>query len=214
MKFIHFFITISFITVLTAFTQPNQYEAAMEAAIQKLYQAQSPEALQQAANTFERIGKKETDKWHPHYYAGYARTMITAMSQENEGKDKLLDAALEHVNAAKKLAENNSEILALEGFIHMMRIPIDPASRGPQYSGMSIGALQKAIALDPENPRAHMLLSDMQYGMAQFLGSDTSEACKTLNKAIELFETDQPENKLAPAWGKEWAASSKQQKGC
>lgn len=186
----------------------------MEAAIEKLYQAQSPEAMQQAANTFERIGKKETDKWHPRYYAGYAQVMMTAMSQENEGKDQLLDTALEHLKAAKALDENNSEILALEGFIHMMRIPIDPASRGPQYSGMSIGALQKAIALDPENPRAYMLLSDMQYGMAQFLGNDTTEACNNLNKAIELFESEQPENKLDPAWGKEWAVSSKQQKGC
>lgn len=214
MKFIHLFTTLCLLVFLTAATLPNQYEAAMASAIEKLNQARSPEDMQQAANTFERIGKKETDKWLPPYYAAYAQVMMTAMSQENAGKDDLLDAALANLNKAKKLSENNSEILAVEGFIHMMRIPIDPASRGPQYSGMAMGALQKAAALTPDNPRAQLLLADMQYGMAQFFGSDTSEACKTLQKAIDLFEAEQPADKLAPAWGKEWAMQSKQQKGC
>ena len=208
------FITITIITFLFAFNLPNSYEAAMEAAIEKLYQAQSAEALQEAGNTFERIAQKESDKWHPLYYAAYAQIMLTSRATEAAQQDKYLDRALEHLKTAKALSANNSELLALEGFVHMLRIPIDPATRGPQYSGMSMGALQKAIALDPENPRAQLLLSDMQYGTAQFFGSDTSEACETLQKAIDLFETAQAENKLDPAWGKEWAAHSKKQKGC
>lgn len=186
----------------------------MAAAIEQLYQAQTPDALQQAGNTFERIAKKETDKWHPRYYAAYAQIMLTTRAEESAKQDKYLDVALDHLKVAKELSPKNSEILALEGFIHMLRIPIDPATRGPQYSGLSMSALQQAIALDPENPRAHLLLSDMQYGTAQFFGSDTSEACATLEKAIELFENSSPASKLDPAWGKEWAMHSKTQKGC
>ncbi|PHN01036.1 tetratricopeptide repeat protein [Flavilitoribacter nigricans] len=207
-------ITISVITLLFTGSLFNQYEAAMEAAIEKLYAAQSPEALQQAGNTFERIAKKETDKWHPHYYAAYVRIMLTTHTGDAAGKDQHLDAALEHIQSAKTLSPNNSELLALEGFIHMLRIPIDPASRGPQYSGMSMGALQKAIALDPDNPRAYLLLSDMQYGTAQFFGNGNEEACKTLQKAIDLFATDRPDHKLDPAWGEAWAGHSKKEKGC
>lgn len=214
MKNIHFTIFGFLFFCLTAATLPNPYEEAMTKAIDELHQAQSPEALQQAGNTFERIARKATDKWHPRYYAAYAQVMLTTRSQESSTLDKTLDTALEQLKAAKELAPQNSELLALEGFIHMMRIPIDPATRGPQYSGLAMGALQQAIALNPENPRAHFLLSDMQFGMAQFFGSDTSEACATLEKAIGLFEQFTPEDKLAPNWGREMAIQSKQQKGC
>lgn len=208
------FITITIITVLFTIQLNDQYEAAMEAAIKNLYQAQSTEALQAAGNAFERIANKETEKWHPPYYAAYAQIMLATRMEEASQQDLHLDRAQTHLEAAQNLSPDNSELLALEGFIYMMRIPIDPATRGPQYSGMSMGALQKAIALDPDNPRAQLLLSDMQYGTAQFFGSDTSEACGTLQKAIELFKTAKPEYKLDPDWGKEWAVHSKTQKGC
>jgi len=194
-----------------AATTPSQYETAMQSAIEKLYQARSAEDFQAAANTFDRIGQKEADKWHPKYYRAYAQVMMGAQTTEGEQIDKFLDLALENVNAAKALEENNSEILALEGFIHMLRIPVDPATRGPQYSGMSMGALQQAVALDPNNPRAHMLISDMQFGTARFFGSDTSEACASLEKAIELFESFEPKHALDPMWGAAWAEQKKGQ---
>lgn len=214
MKNLQLIILFAISSLFLAATQPVQYEAAMEKAIEQLYQAQTAEALQAAANTFDRIAQKETDKWRPRYYAGYAQLMSATRSDDLSKVDKLLDVALDHIKAAKELSPGNSELLTLEGFIHMMRIPVDPASRGPQYSGMAMGALQQAVAMDPDNPRARLILSDMQYGTAQFFGSDTSEACATLKKAIELFETSTPAHKLDPAWGKEWAMNSQKQKGC
>lgn len=189
----------------------NQYEAAMQAAIEKLFAAQSPEELQAVANTFERIGQKETDKWHPRYYGALTHIMLSFQLQDNTAKDRQLDLAQELVEAGQELSPENSELTALEGFILMLRIPIDPATRGPQYSGMSMGALQKAIALDPENPRAQMFLADMQFGTARFFGSDNSEGCATLQKALALFESNEPASALAPAWGKEWAEQNSKQ---
>ena len=84
----------------------------------------------------------------------------------------------------------------------MIRLTVDPGSRGPQYSGLAMQSFGRAVALNPNNPRALSLLAQMQLGTAQFFGSPITEACNTNKKALELFDTDQHENPLAPTWGK------------
>lgn len=205
------FLIISCLVLFTAAGTPNQYEAAMQSAIENLFKAQTQEDLQAVANTFERIGQKETDKWHPRYYGALAHVMMTFQLESNAAKDQQLDLAKELVEAGHKLSPDNSELSALEGFILMLRIPIDPATRGAQYSGMSMGALNRAVALNGENPRAHMMLADMQFGMAQFFGSDNSEGCATLKKALELYDSFEPASPLDPNWGKDWAEQNVKQ---
>jgi hypothetical protein len=91
----------------------------------------------------------------------------------------------------------------------MIRVTVDPASRGQQYSGLAFQAFSKAVAINPENPRALGLLAQMQYGTAQFFGSPVTEACTTLTKALEKFETYKNESPLAPTWGKKMAEGMK-----
>jgi hypothetical protein len=74
---------------------------------------------------------------------------------------------------------------------------------------MAFQSLGKAVAVNPENPRALALLAQMQYGMAQFFGSPTTEACATLTKSLEKFESYKSENPLAPQWGKKMAEGLK-----
>ena len=177
----------------------------MKKAIDQLNTAQSPEDFQSAINGFERIAQKETDKWEPLYYAGYG-TLITALrEQDGAKKDALLDKALASAQKAAAIKPNDSEIVALIGFVHMIRVTIDPASRGQQYSGMAFQEFNKAVKLNPENPRALSLLSQMQFGTAKFFGSSTDEACATNTAAIAKFETFKSNNPLAPTWGKDMA---------
>ena len=113
-----------------------------------------------------------------------------------------MDQALEKINTAAQQATNESEIIALEGFVHMSRVSIDPASRGAQYSALALETYGKALAMNPENPRAMLLMGQMQHGTAQFFGSDTSEACNLIKNALNKFETYESNNPLAPKWGK------------
>lgn len=64
---------------------------------------------------------------------------------------------------------------------------------------------EKALAINPDNPRALYLLAQMEFGMAQFFKSSTEGACATATKSVEKFETYKSDNALAPAWGKESA---------
>lgn len=197
--------------VQDVFANDDKYLEAMKKNIAIVYSAQSIEELQQAVNTFDRIAIAEKSRWEPYYYAAFGNIMMATREKEGSKKDLYLDQALVAIEKAKSIKAEESEIVALEGFVNMIRVTVDPGSRGPQFAGLAMQTFGKASALNPENPRALALLAQMQYGTAQFFGSSTGEACATLSKALEKFETFKSENPLAPQWGKPMAEGLKQQ---
>jgi tetratricopeptide (TPR) repeat protein len=197
--------------LLTAktFATGDKYVETMQKNIEVVYSAQTIPDLLNAVNAFERIGEAEKTKWEPFYYASFGYVLMANQEKEPAKKDGYLDLALKAQERANELLPNDSEIIALEGFIHMIRVTVDPASRGQQYSGLAFQSFGKAAGINPENPRALTLLAQMQYGTAQFFGSPTTEACGTLTKALEKFDTFKSENVLAPQWGKGMAEGLK-----
>jgi hypothetical protein len=189
----------------------DKYTETMQKNIETVYNAQSIADLQNAVNAFERIGEAEKTKWEPFYYASFGYVMMATREKEATVKDNYLDLALKASERAKTLQTNESEIIALEGFIHMIRVTVDPASRGQKYSGMAFQSFGKALEMNAENPRALALLAQMQYGTAQFFGSSTTEACETVNKALEKFNSFKSDNALAPRWGRGMAEDMKGQ---
>lgn len=201
--------TITFLFALlfsfTIFANDGKYIEAMSKQIDAVYKAQSPEDLQNAVNAFDRIANAEKTKWEPFYYSAFGNVMLANRQTEATKKDSYLDLALASIEKAKAINSNESEIIAMEGFIHMIRVTVDPASRGQQYSGLAMQTFGKAVTLNPENPRALSLLSQMQLGTARFFGSSTDEACATAKKSVEKFTSFKSENPLAPRWGKSMA---------
>ena len=198
---------ILIVSVLSIYTSnalgnDNQYAEAMAKNIQTVYSSQSITELQGAVNALERIASAEKTKWEPYYYAAFGNIMIAHREQDGNKKDSFLDQAIANIENAKKIAAKESEIIALEGFVHIIRITVNPATRGQQYSGLAMQTLGRALSLNPENPRALALIAQTQYGTAQFLGSPTTEACATNTAALEKFVTFKSENPLAPKWGK------------
>lgn len=188
---------------LTVSAGDDAFQQAMSKQIGVVYSAQTLDELQGAANALDRIGQAEQGRWEPHYYGAFGYLMMATREKEAQKKDGFLDQALERVNRGLDISKNNSELLALEGFVHMLRVSVDPASRGQRYSGMSMKAFNKAIKADPNNPRALSLMAQMQYGTAQFFGSSTAEACGMAGNALALFQNSAPTDPLAPQWGKE-----------
>jgi hypothetical protein len=187
----------------------DKYTETMLKNIEAVYKAQTIEELQNSANTFHRIAEAEKTKWEPFYYEAFAYVMMATREKEGTKKDAYLDAGFVAIKTASGLTQAESELVALEGFVHMMRVTVDPAARGQQYSGMAFQNFNKAVTMNPENPRALALMAQMELGTAQFFGSPTTEACATITKALEKFETYRTENPLAPVWGKSMAESVK-----
>lgn len=199
-----------FVFAVSKFASANdKYTEAMQKNIDLVYKGQTVEELQNAVNSLGRIGETEKTKWEPFYYASFGYIMMATREKDATVKDKYLDLALKGIEKAKTIQPNESEIIALEGFVHMIRVTVDPASRGQQYSGVAFQAFGRAVAMNPENPRALSLLAQMQYGTAQFFGSSTAEACGTLAKALEKFDSFKSDNALAPQWGRGMAEEMK-----
>lgn len=197
---------------LMSFSEKDPFTKAMTESLKMLEEAKEPEDFLSVANKFERISKKEADKWQPAYYAAYAMTILAAIDPIN--MDKNLDIAQSFIDQAMDKNHQEAEVFALQGFIYMIRIRVDPAQRGQKYSGMSATALQRAKASDPENPRVLYLLAQLSYGTAQFFGSDSKEACQLNEQALEKFKTSEgkmSDDPFAPKWGMEMAKEFEEQ---
>lgn len=188
---------------LLSFTKGG-YETAMESTIADMYKTSGIAELKSIANKFDRIGSAEKDEWLPSYYSAYCHVMMSATDSILANRDAYLDnadASLEH--AIKNKEADMVEVLALKGFSSMMRISVDPGSRGQEYSIKSASFLQQANQLNDQNPRVLLMMAQMLYGTAQFFGSGTEQACEKFGDAKTLFDKEEDEGKgIYPSWGK------------
>ena len=189
--------------LLLSFTK-GDYEKVMQSTLAEMHQAHTVTEIQSVANKFERIATAEKSKWLPYYYSAYCHVMMTTREKDLTKWDGYLDTADGILDKAVKLKKPNMvEILVLKGFSNMMRISVDPATRGQEYSMKSAGFLQQAHQLDDENPRVNLMMAQMLYGTAQFFGSGTGEACEKFSNASALFIKEEAEGRgIQPAWGK------------
>ncbi|MFY0600672.1 MAG: hypothetical protein JXR03_13450 [Cyclobacteriaceae bacterium] len=182
------------------FAQSGKFSKAILKGKEMIAQSDSIDNYIAAANYFERIKLKETNEWLPSYYHALALT-FGALKLEADEKEDMLNTALKSVEVGKKIAKN-SELIALEGFIQMLRLSIDPAVRGRTLSPTIFQLFNAALKYDENNPRATLFLGQMHYGTAQFFGSSTEEACSYFEKAKALYDSESPEDTIFPTWGK------------
>lgn len=176
----------------------SDYEKAMQQGLQQLEAAERTQQITQAANYFERIALAEPAEWLPAYYAAYTRIRLASM----ESSDKQLDLAQAHLRNLMQEQEEgqNAEVVALQGYLHMIRVALNPAERGQTLAPLTMQTFQQAMAMDIQNPRPKVLLAQMQYGTAQFFQSEFRDACTLAQEAASLYQ-DQGDTGLMPAWG-------------
>ncbi len=192
---------LAFLITQFTFATDDKYMQQMAKQIKAVYEAQTIEELQLVVNTLDRIGAAEKTKWEPYYYSAFGSLMMANREADGAKKDTYLDLAMNAIENGKKLNNHESELVALEGFVHMLRVTVDPATRGQQYSTLAFQTYGKALGMNPENPRALSLLAQMQFGTAKFFNAPTNEACSTTKKAVEKFASFKSDNPLAPRWG-------------
>jgi len=183
----------------------GEYESAMSAAIEKLNTANALSAYLESAAAFERIGEAEKDQWLPYYYAGLSYIWVSHAVKEGEKVDEYLEKAQFFVDKAKNLSPKNDEIVTLQGYIYMMKVVVDPPSRGPEFSRLAMQEFGRAVGMNQKNPRALLLLGKMKMGTDQFFGNDLSESCRMISNAAHMFENYKAKSAIDPAWGKAMA---------
>ncbi|WP_232835155.1 hypothetical protein [Pleomorphovibrio marinus] len=190
------------------------YEQAMRKELQQMKAAESPEALKKSANGFARIAEMMPEEWLPDYYAALALANAGFRSTGGmEEMDALFAQAKKHADKASAISPDNSEIVAIQGFITMGELSVDPNSRGQHLSGVAMQTFGKAIELNKQNPRAIILMAQMEMGMAQFFGQGPEKACGLVDSSLQLFEKEaatKEKGAFQPTWGKEMALGMKE----
>lgn len=184
--------------------QSEQYTQAMTAALNTLKSQNMktpPADMLAAANGFERIASVETKEWLPRYYAGLEYVFLGFMGKDAAEKDAYLDKADAHLKAADALSPDNDELAVLRAYVAQARMVVDPMARWQQYGPLFQAGIEKAKALNPDNPRLYVLEgSSLMYTPEQF-GGGPATACPVLKKAAEKFATFKPKSDLSPNWG-------------
>lgn len=199
-------VVLTLLGLSTPFTygQSAQYRSAMEQGLRQFNEAASPETMLAAANHFERIANAETTDWLAPYYQALCRIMLATQAMNEADMTSCvahLDQAQAALDRAKTLAPNQSEVLALQGFIYTGRIWPDPQALGAQFSQLAHESFEKAKALDPANPRAYYLQGQLVFFTPAFWGGGAKAALPLLRQAAEKFSGFQPADPLYPTWG-------------
>ncbi len=181
------------------------YIKAMSKGLTQMSTANTIEERQAVASQFERIAAKVEGEWLPSYYTALNYINMSYGAEDISTKDKYTAKAQEFIDKAIALAPNNAEVVALQGFNYMTQLAADPNTRGQMLSGKAMQQFSMAVRIDPENPRAKMLLGQMQLGMAQFFGSPTDKPCAMVKQTLPTFEANSGKQTLDPTWGKEMA---------
>lgn len=179
------------------------YQKAMSQSIEKLFQAKSIPEYVEVTNQFERIAATEKAEWLPLYYASFATIMISFQEPDNAKKDSYLDQAQKFLDRAFVIDPKESELYMLQGFLYPCRINIDPMNRGMTYIGELNKSLDKALELNPDNPRVYYLRATMIHHTPETYGGGAVKALPLYETAEAKFKIFQPKTSISPNWGKE-----------
>lgn len=197
---------VFFITSLVS--AQSQYETGMQKAFGLWGEGKDTEA----SAMFERIASAEKDNWLPNYYVALVNSTSAFKTKDKTQISALLGKAQEALDKELDKNPNNAELLVVQALINTAWIVADPMTNGMKLSAKTVEIYNKAIAIEPNNPRAVFGKAEFEIGGARYFGSDTKPMCAQIDKAIELFATFKPQTPFHPKWGLERALEA--QKEC
>lgn len=196
------------IAVLAANTpiwaQSEPYKQAMTQAIstmQARHEGSPVAAVEASASQFERIASTAPKEWLPRYYAGLNYVYLGFMGKDEAIKDKFLDQADVNLKAAEAISPDNDELAILKASIAQARLAVDPMSRWQQYGMLFQASIEKAKALNINNPRIYLLEGSSLMHTPEQFGGGPNAGCPVLKQAVEKFATFKPASALSPSWG-------------
>jgi len=156
---------------------------------------------QEASDLMERIASAEKSNWLPNYYVALINTTEAFNPANKEKVTALVAKAQDALDNATVISLNNSEIMVVQAMLYTVILIQDPMTNGQKYTGLVMEQYGKALAIDPNNPRAVFSKAEFEIGSAKFWGTDTKPMCAQIEKSIQLFANFKPETSFSPKWG-------------
>lgn len=179
----------------------EEYHAKMKSSIYTLYKASNYQTFKMVSGQMRSIAEQEQTKWVPYYHATYAYVMAAFLSEEKFDAEELLNQGQMMIDKANEFSPNNSEIIALQGFLYQARIIVNPEDRAQKYAQKAVHNYDQARFINPENPRPYYLLGQILYRLPPKLGGNKTNACRHFQLASEKYESFKPRSEFSPNWG-------------
>ncbi|MCH2083446.1 MAG: hypothetical protein MK226_13730 [Saprospiraceae bacterium] len=201
-KILLFALTLIFSFQLSA--QSDKYVKMMEKQVSILDSARTKATLTKLSNTFQRIANAEKEEWLPNYYQAYCQFRLANIAMQT-GDINTCNAHIDNAQAALDLAKavkkEDAEIYALQALIYQGRIWENPMSKGAEYSPLSHAETDKALALNPNHPRALYIKGQNIFYTPEFFGGGMKNAHPLLKAALASFNQFEVESSIHPRWG-------------
>ena len=203
MKKTTFFVCAMLMATL-AFGGDEKYYQKMGEALKGFSTCTSVEDYQELANRFRVIANVETEEWLPLYYEAQCYIMISFMGALSaEEKDAYLEKASSIIDSMNQLAPHEAEIKVLEAFYLTGSLVVNPPQRAMNTTPLIHAAIAKALAMEPNNPRALFLRISNEMGTASYFGEDTDIYCTQARELLQNWDSYELKSPIHPNWGKE-----------
>lgn len=183
--------------------QDAKYIGTMQSGLKMFSEAKTGADYVAASNQFERIGSQVKTEWLPFYYAAYTQLINNTTLSNTDEKDAAMDKAQELIDKAEAIGPKESEIFAMKGYIKFMKIYVKPMTRMAGGRGAAMADVEKAIALNPANPRPYFITAQNTFYTPKFFGGGKDAAKPEFTTAASKFEDFKTLNPMMPNWGKE-----------
>jgi hypothetical protein len=167
---------------------------------------------QEASALMERIAAAEKSNWLPNYYVALINTTEAFNPANKEKVPAMIIKAQDAIDNATLISPNNDEIMVVQAMLYTVILIQDPMTNGVKYTGLVMEQYSKALAINPNNPRAVFSKAEFEIGGAKYWGTDTKPMCAQIEKSIQLFANFKPETTFSPKWGLDRAQEAL--KGC
>lgn len=197
--------------------QSDKYMDAMKKNLSQFDSSKSAADLETLSASFQRIGDAEKTQWVPYYWAamvlasegwkyypdakGVTEVKVSDLSTTMTGFAGRINGLLDKADA---LAANDSvaksEILTVRNMAATQQMLVDPQSRYMTFGAEAGSDLQKAMQLNPNNPRVYYLQGMALFGTPEQFGGGKAVAKPLFQKAVDLGSAEQAKP-LYPHWG-------------
>ena len=201
---------------VAAYSQSDKYMDAMKQSLSLFDSAKTAADLENAAASFQRIGDAEKTQWLPYYWEGLVlategwkyypdpkgvtEIKVSDLSGMMTALAGRINAALDKADAIATDASAKSEILTIRNMAATQQMLVDPQSRYMTFGAQANEDLQKAMQLNPNNPRAYYLQGMGIFGTPEQFGGGKEKAKPIFQKAVDLGSAEQ-QKPLYPHWG-------------
>ncbi|MDR1557035.1 MAG: hypothetical protein LBS88_08410 [Tannerellaceae bacterium] len=192
-----YLLLLSLFAPVAAASGSSGYQDVMRGELAKLDSATLANDYQQCRNRFERMAQMYADEWLPVYYTAYCDIQMVYMKHANA--QVLLEDAKSFLEKLDTfVGADPSEVNTLWGYYYMA-LTAQHVANAQNYYMEVISRYEKAIGLNPDNPRPVCLLAFFRQNMPAFMRSDRQIA-EGKEKAEALFKKEIP-SPDKPYWG-------------